>query len=124
MSITFTRPSALEGVPIPCIPIDGPYELDLALLASDYVLIKVPRLVGLVRTAAQQPENTQCRLEAAKQVKEWYKSIANTHIEKTLEKHMWTVDCSKDLTRSPTGECFEFDGLGAFGLAVSPQNSR
>lgn len=122
MAITFDRPSALEQIPVPHTPIDGPYDLCLALLASDYLLVKVPRLLSLVRAAADFPGNIGRRLEAAGLVKEWYKSTANAYIERALERHMWTVRSSQ--TRSPAGEHFEFDTLSAFGTTVRHYSYR
>lgn len=124
LAITFDRPSTLESVPIPHTPIQGPYELDLALLASDYLLIKVPRLLSLVRSATEYPANIARRSEASRLIKQWYKSTANTYIEKTLEEHMWTARNSDGVMRSPTGEYFEFDRLPAFGLAVRHYSYR
>ena len=116
ISVFWGRCSSFEHMSKPHTPSDGPFRLDIALAAVDYLLIKLPRLTCLVRSVLEQPFDTKAHSTATSTAEILYNSNEDLYIQSTLRKHTRIVKCLEGTSRSPTGETFDFDGLNAFVL--------
>lgn len=112
------KPSAFEKTPRPFTPRDGPYEVEVALRAVEYLIVRLSRLSCLARLATQQHSNKQRSVEAGSLLKELFNSDADIYARKTLHMHTTLISCPDEVTRSPNNSMLDFDSQSAFVLAT------
>ena len=117
-SIFQGQSSAFEDLEKPYLLDDGPCQLDVALLAVEYLLVRVPRLVLAIRLTVQNPSDVEARAKAINLTKELYNSDADRYCARALSLHTCTTATEEKTATLPTNAIIEFDSMSAFVLAT------
>ena len=110
--------SAFEHMATPEISVSNPCCLDTAHAAVAWLLVQIPGLVCLVRRTGSYSIDASEVDHVVALAQELCSSEANVYVKETLAEHTWTLDCSNDNARSPTGTSLDFSSLSAFVLAT------
>lgn len=89
--------------------------LDVAAQTIDDILISLPRLVCIVRAAAQDYDDLQSMATAVKLAKCLFNSNLDPMLRKAIENQSQSTD-AKDKT--PFEKCLEFESVTAFMVAI------
>ena len=119
MAMFCGRYSTLESSLVTrCTDSSKRYEPDVALVMVESLLVQLPRLVCLIRSAMEDPRDLQGRINASDLTQSIYDSAEDMYVKNTLYRHITNVPSANTETDQPYDSIFVFDSLDTFVLAI------